>query len=191
MKKIALFSMSAVLAVASIGCSSDSHTNTNTNTNTRANANVTTTNTNANNTAYVVNTNNMETGTINSNANYNANITRAEYDKDKDRWSQEAKRTGGNIGSGVNDGWLWTKTRTALMTTNDLRDSTINVDVNNEIITLNGTVANAAQKAKAGEVANGIEGKKSVVNNLKVSASDSLTNQATSGGTTNTNANKR
>jgi hypothetical protein len=189
MKKITLFSLTAVLAAASIGCSTATNTNTNTSTNARVNTNVAASS-NANSTIVVTNTNNMETGRLNSNSsvNYNANITRAEYDRDKDRWSEEAKRTGGNVGSGINDGWLWTKTRAALLATDDLRESTINVDVNNEVITLNGTVATAAQKAKAGQVANGIEGKKSVVNNLKVSAGDSMTNQATTDSGT---ANKR
>jgi hypothetical protein len=152
---------------------------------------------NSANTAVVVNTNNMETGAMNSNTaasgNYNANITRADYDRDKDRYANEAKQAGRTIGSGVNDGWLWTKTRAALATTNDLRDSTINVDVNNDVVTLTGTVGSAAQKTQAETVAKGIEGVKSVTNNLKVQAGDSLTNQAVgTNTTTNTaNANKR
>ena len=192
MKKITLFSMTAVLAVASIGCTPA--TNTNTNTTVRTNANTVTT---ANsNTAVVVNTNNMETGTMNSNTaaggNYNANITRADYDRDKDRYAQEAKAAGRTVGSGVNDGWLWTKTRAALATTADLRDSTINVDVSNDVVTLTGTVANKAQSDKAAAVAKGIDGVKSVTNNLKVAAGDSLTNQMTDGQkSTGTNTNRR
>ena len=190
MKKFTLFSIVAIFAMALVGCSPAANT-TNTATNARANTNAAMNNAN---TIVVVNTNNMETGTMNSNtsANYNANMTRADYDKDKDRWAQEAKRTGGTIGSGVNDGWLWTKTRAALMTTNDLRESTINVDVNNDVVTLNGTVASKAQSDKAASVAKGIEGVKSVTNNLKVQAGDSMTNQATSDGTKTgtTNANK-
>lgn len=194
MKKISLFSMSAVLAIASIGCSTATNTNTNTSTNARVNTNVAASS-NANSTIVVTNTNNMETGTMNTNTttgNYNANITRAEYDKEKDRYAQEAKSAGRTIGSGVNDGWLWTKTRASLATTADLRDSTINVDVSNDVVTLTGTVANAAQKAKAEQVAKAIEGVKSVTNNLKVSAGDSLTNQMTDGEkSTGTNTNKK
>jgi len=52
----------------------------------------------------------------------------------------------------------------------DLRDSTINVDVENEVVTLSGTVANAAQKRKAQEVARGIEGTKNVRSQLTISA---------------------
>src|SRR3712207_8288476 len=54
---------------------------------------------------------------------------------------------------------IWVKTRSALMTTNDLRESTINVDVVNDVVTLKGSVANAAQKTKAEQVAKGIEGR--------------------------------
>jgi len=109
---------------------------------------------------------------VNTNANrraVNANISREEYEKDKESFSEEAKRLGRSIGTGTNDGWLWTKTRAVLATTDDLRDSTINVDVDNAVATLSGTVATAAQKNKAGQVAKSVEGVKSVKNNLTVS----------------------
>jgi hyperosmotically inducible protein len=57
-----------------------------------------------------------------------------------------------------------------LAAADDLRDSTINVDVNNDVVTLNGTVASAAQKTKAETVAKAVEGVKSVKNLLKVAA---------------------
>ncbi len=78
---------------------------------------------------------------------------------------------GRKIGAGANDGWLWTKTRAALAAEDDLRDSTINVDVENEVVTLSGTVASAVQKRKAEEVARGVEGPKNVRNQLTISAS--------------------
>ena len=133
------------------------------------------TNTNANirnansNTAVLVNA----TATPASNT-ANSNITREEYDKN--RANYEKDKGSSTIGQGVNDSWIWFKTRTALLTTSDLRDSTINVDVVNDVITLRGTVATAAQKTKAEQVANGIEGKKSVKNELKVAPNDSVTN---------------
>ena len=130
-----------------------------------------------------------ETANYNTNANANANraananvavasatpsprrgLTREEYERDKDRYSREAKEAGRSIGSGLNDGWLWVKTRFDLAAADDLRDSTINVDVNNDVVTLSGTVANAAQKARAEAVAKSVEGVKSVKNMLKVTA---------------------
>lgn len=125
--------------------------------------------------------NNANTGAIVVNANANtatnrwhANVTREEYEKNKSDYEKE--KGSSTIGQGANDMWLWVKTRASLMTTNDLRESTINVDVVNDVVTLKGTVATAAQKAKAEEVAKGIEGVKSVKNELKVAANDSMTN---------------
>ncbi len=176
------------LAALSAACGDTANTNT-----------ATTANTAASNVAVVVNNNNNTNtstiSTINSNSRtYNANISRADYDRDKDRYSAEAKEAGSTIGQGAEDGWLWTKTRSALLTTDDLRESTINVDVNNNIVTLKGTVANAAQKTKAVQVAKAIDGVKSVKDELKVSAGDSMMN--TNMGNVNrnpamTNANRR
>lgn len=148
------------LIVLAMGCETATNTNTNTNvavSNANTNANV---NANAN-------------ANLNTNANrraVNANISREEYEKGKESFSEEAKRLGRTIGTGTNDGWLWTKTRAVLATTDDLRDSTINVDVNNAVVTLSGTVATPAQKNKAAQVAKGVEGVKGVKNNLVVSA---------------------
>jgi osmotically-inducible protein OsmY len=158
-----------VLVLVMNGCGSTA-VNTNANTNVR-NAN--------SNTAVLVNA----TATpANTNA-ANANVTRDEYDRNRANY---VKQNGSStIGQGVNDSWLWFKTRTALMTTADLRDSTINVDAVNDVITLKGTVATAAQKTKAEQVAKGIDGVKSVKNELKVAPNDSVTN--TSSGNSNTN----
>lgn len=97
------------------------------------------------------------------------NLSREDFEKTKDRFEKEARELGRKVGNGSDDLWLWTKTRSALAYTEDLRDSTINVDVDNNIVTLSGTVANDAQKAKAEEIARSIEGVKSVTSNLQVS----------------------
>jgi hypothetical protein len=154
------FIAGVTLIVLAIGCETATNTNTNTNvavSNANTNANLNT-NTNAN---------------MNTNANrrtVNANISREEYEKGKESFAEEAKRLGRTIGTGANDGWLWTKTRAVLATTDDLRDSTINVDVDNAVVTLSGTVATQAQKTKSAQVAKSVEGVKSVKNSLVVSA---------------------
>jgi hypothetical protein len=113
----------------------------------------------------------------NNNANDNTNTrrapTREEYERDKDRYNREAKQSGSKVGTGLNDGWLWVKTRFDLAAVDDLRDSTINVDVDNEVVTLTGTVASAAQKAKAEQTAKAVEGVKGVKDMLKVVANTS------------------
>src|SRR5687767_2113032 len=125
---------------------------------------------------------------VNSNANTNrwsnTNVTREEYDKSRAEYERD--KGSSTIGSGANDSWLWFKTRAALLTTSDLRESTINVDVVNDVVTLKGTVATAAQKTKAEQVAKDIDGVKSVKNELKVAPSDSVTNMSG-----NSNTNKR
>jgi len=160
MKKLATLIALAALAA---GCSSADNSNM------AANGNKAVVN-NANNTNTAnMNTANMNTANANSRT-YNANISEADYERDKARYTGEAKEAGDTIGSGLKDGWLWTKTKGALAAVDDLRDSTINVDVENGVIALRGTVASPAQKAAAMKAANGIEGKTSVKDMLKVSA---------------------
>jgi len=168
----------AALSAAALisGCGS---TTTNSN-NSRANVTNLGTN-NANVGAVVVNAN------ANTNANRwsNTNVTREDYDKN--RADYEREKGSSTIGSGANDSWLWFKTRAALLTTSDLRESTVNVDVVNDVVTLKGTVGTAAEKTKAEQVAKGIDGVKSVKNELKVAPNDSMTNTSTN---SNSNAKK-
>ena len=147
---------------------------------TRANANVMNANSNV---AVLVNNN---SAMANTNRWSNTNVTREEYDKN--RADYEKEKGSSTIGTGANDSWIWFKTRAALLTTSDLRESTINVDVVNDVTTLKGTVATAAEKTKAEQVAKGIDGVKSVKNELKVAPNDSMTN--TSSNSTNSNAKK-
>ena len=137
------------------------------------------------------NTANDNRAAVNANANANATATvaptstpvttandnrraptRAEYEANKERYNREAKESGRTVGTGLNDGWLWVKARFDLAAADDLRDSTINVDVDKGVVTLTGTVANAAQKAKAETVAKSVEGVTGVKNQLKVQAAN-------------------
>ena len=166
MKKLATLIMLAALAA---GCSSATNTNT-----ASGNGNTTATiNNNINN----ANAANANANTANANRrDYNVNISQADYDRDKARYGREAKEAGDTIGSGLKDGYLWVKAKGALAGVDDLRDSTINVDVNDEVITLRGTVASAAQKAAAVKAANSIDGKKSVKDELKIAADGGAAN---------------
>ncbi len=169
--KIAGIITTAALALFLSACNKTANENANA----RANAN---TNANANTAVAKANTN------ANANTNTRRAPTREEYEKNKETYSQEAKRLGRKIGTGLDDGWLWVKARFDLAAADDLRDSTINVDVDNAMVTLSGTVATAEQKAKAGTIAKAVEGVKGVKNLLKV-APNANTNAA------NTNANQK
>lgn len=155
--KLVGFIVTIALVALLTGCNQT----TNENANTRANANT-------------------NTVVANQNANANSNtkraLTREEYEKNKERYAKEAKGSGRTVGTGINDSWLWTKTRFDLATADDLRDSTINVDVSNAVVTLSGSVATAEQKTKAEAVAKAVEGVKGVKNMLTVAANTANSN---------------
>ncbi len=178
MKKFVISGIVAVMATAMIGCET-APTNTS---NVKVNGNTV-----ANNTAVVVNNNanvGMNTG------NTNRELTRDDFDRDKARYESEAKETGSKFGTGANDLWLLTKTRAAFLATDDLRESTINVDVDNAVVTLRGSVGSAAQKTAAVNVAKDIDGVTRVNDQLKVQPGDSMTNMSGSNTRTNTNTNR-
>jgi hypothetical protein len=153
------------------------------------NANTNNSNANANHAASPT-----PTAVANANTNTRTAPTREEYDRDKERRDrearEEARRSGRTVGSGLNDGWLWVKTRFDLAAEDDLRDSTINVDVDNGVVTLTGTVASAAQKTRAEQSVKAIDGVKSVKNQLKVSAGNANANANANANTRRGNANR-
>ena len=162
----------AALCLAVAACGSDTNTNTNTNT---ANANRATATPTATATpagsAY--------------NRNYNS---KEDYGKDAANYRAEAKNKNESIGQGLEDGWIHLKVRAALAAVDDLRDSTINVDVDNNVVTLRGSVANAASKKAAEDAAKKVDGVKSVSNKLEIKA-DASSNANTK--SANANANKK
>jgi len=183
--KTKLMASAAIAAASLLAACGGTATNTNTNTN-HSNSVTNLGTNNANSNMYLANTN----ANSNSNSNkWNSNISREEYEKNRGEYEKN-RGSSESVGSSVEDSWLWFKTKSALMTTSDLRDSTINVDVQNGVITLNGSVASAAEKTKAKQVADGIEGKKSVVDKLKVAPNDSMTNTSSGNSKANINAKK-
>jgi HSP20 family molecular chaperone IbpA len=140
---------------------------------------------------------------VNVNANSNANANRAtptpapttagpnwntnreDFNKNANNYRAEAKNKGESIGESIEDGWIHFKVRAALAAVDDLRDSTINVDVDKNVVTLRGTVPGADHKKKAEDAAKKVEGVKSVTNKLEVKADANKNANAT------TNANKK
>ena len=169
MKRLTVLCAGVTLALLMFGCGSDTTNNAG---GTNSNAVVVNNNTTRNTTM-----NNNTGGNTNTGA-YNANISQEDYNKQKDTFGQKAKDLGDKVGSGLTDGWLWVKTRGALLAADDLEESGINVDVNNGVITLRGTVPNADQVKKADAAAKGVSGNKGVQNQLKVGASGGNANAA-------------
>ena len=158
----------AALCLVAAGCGSDTNTNT-ANANRAANANAT-----ATPTATATPAGSAYNRNYNSRTEFNAN-----------GYIAEAKNAGATIGQGAEDGWIHFKVRAALAAVDDLRDSTINVDVDNNVVTLRGSVGNAASKKAAEDAAKKVDGVKSVSNKLEIKADGS------SNKTGNTNANKK
>ena len=153
-KTLLALAAGAALALAA-ACGGGENANENANANRAANANA---NANAN-------------ATANANANANArnwNMSREEYNKNENSYRAEAKNRGETIGQDIEDGWIHFKVRGALALVNDLRDSTINVDVDKKVVTLRGSVASADQKKKAEDAAKKVDGVARVVNKLEV-----------------------
>lgn len=170
-RRITGFIAVAALAALLAGCDNTANQNATANRNVNANATAT------------------ATPTPVTSANTNRAPTRAEYEANKERYNREAKESGRKVGTGANDTWLWIKTRFDLAAADDLRDSTINVDVDNDVVTLSGTVASAAQKTRAEAVAKSVEGVKSVRNQLKVQANTNANANANANANRNANRN--
>jgi hyperosmotically inducible protein len=87
-------------------------------------------------------------------------------DKAEDKTASAVKTTG----RAIDDGWIKSKIYAQYMAdwNTVLNDSDIDVDVQNNVVTLNGTVKSAEAKAKAVSTAKATDGVKSVVDNLRV-----------------------
>jgi hyperosmotically inducible protein len=87
-------------------------------------------------------------------------------EKAADKTVSVTKRTG----RAIDDGWIKSKIYAQYLAdwNTVLDDSDIDIDVDNNVVTLNGTVKSAAAKAKAVATAKATDGVKSVRDNLKV-----------------------
>ncbi|HEY0429441.1 MAG TPA: BON domain-containing protein [Pyrinomonadaceae bacterium] len=166
MRRLIILTLVAATAAIFAGCETTAPNTNNARNNTNNNMN-------ANNITVVNNNGNANTGTMNSNANSNKTLTKEDYEKNKETYSTQAKGLGSKIGQGAEDGWLWTKVRADLLGTSGLTSTGINVDVNNAVVTLRGTIPDKAQSDKAASVAKSVSGVKDVKNTLKVEASSS------------------
>ena len=70
----------------------------------------------------------------------------------------------------VSDSWITSKTKIALFSDDRVKGRQVNVDTKDGVVHLKGHVDSAEAKTAAGEVARGIEGVRSVQNDLMVGA---------------------
>jgi osmotically-inducible protein OsmY len=80
----------------------------------------------------------------------------------------KTKDVAGTTGETITDAWITTEIKTDFINEDTLKGSDINVDTDNHVVTLKGTVATPAGKARAEQIAKTTKGVKSVVNTLTV-----------------------
>jgi hyperosmotically inducible protein len=100
-------------------------------------------------------------------ANKAADKTAAAAENAADKVADATKK----VGEKIDDAAITAKVKTALMAEPGLRSLAIDVDTRDNIVTLNGTVNSAESKVKAMQVAQSVEGVKSVADNLVIKSS--------------------
>ena len=98
-------------------------------------------------------------------------VARSEYTDDMARETREkAKAKGDKIGNSIEDAWIHTKVVAKLMGDSQTPARKINVDVDNNVVTLRGNVESSVAREEAERIARGTDGVKRVINLLKVTA---------------------
>jgi osmotically-inducible protein OsmY len=82
--------------------------------------------------------------------------------------ADKTKQAGRDAGNAINDAWLTAKVKAQYWGDDALDGSDIDVDTNNNVVTLNGTVPTAAAREHAMKVARATEGVTKVVDNLTI-----------------------
>jgi hyperosmotically inducible periplasmic protein len=92
-------------------------------------------------------------------------------DKTKEGAGKVADKTKDGLsktGEVITDGWITTRVKSKFVGEDLLKDSDINVDTNNHVVTLTGTVMSAAARARAVAEAKEVEGVHQVVDRLTI-----------------------
>jgi len=114
-------------------------------------------------------------GTIKEKSKEGAEKTKEGAEKVGEKTKEGAEKVGDKTKAGVSkageeitDGWITSRVHSKFVGENLLKDSDINVDTNDHVVTLKGTVMSAAAKARAETEAKEVEGVRRVVNQLTI-----------------------
>ena len=98
-----------------------------------------------------------------------ATVKGAEKTKDAAvKVGEKTKDVAATTGEVITDAWITTKLKADFVNEDTLKGSDINVDTNNHVVTLKGTVVSAAGKARAAEIAKTTKGVNRVINTLTI-----------------------
>ncbi|MEP6917509.1 MAG: BON domain-containing protein [Acidobacteriota bacterium] len=92
-------------------------------------------------------------------------------DKTKDaavKAADKTKAAGSATGEAITDAWVTTKLKADFVDEELLKGSNINVDTNNHVVTLKGTVKSVAGKNRAADIAKKTKGVQSIVNMITI-----------------------
>jgi osmotically-inducible protein OsmY len=99
-------------------------------------------------------------------------MTRSQYTTEMARTEVERARAHKEtVGGSLDDAWIHAKIVAQLIGDKDTPERKINVDVNQNVVTLRGTVDSASQKEEAERIAKETDGVKRVINQLRVAKS--------------------
>lgn len=88
--------------------------------------------------------------------------------KTMDKAVDKTKSGASKVGEVVTDAWITTALHTKFVDEDTLKGSDINVDTNNHVVTLKGTVTSAAGRARAVEIAKTTKGVSRVIDTLTI-----------------------
>jgi len=98
-----------------------------------------------------------------------ATVKGAEKTKDAAvKVGEKTKDVAATTGEVITDAWITTKLKADFVNEDTLKGSDINVDTNNHVVTLKGTVISLAGKSRAEEIAKTTKGVNRVINTLTV-----------------------
>jgi osmotically-inducible protein OsmY len=92
-------------------------------------------------------------------------------DRSAEQVAAATDRATAKAAAAVDDSVITTKVKTAVLAEPGLKSLQIDVDTKNGVVTLSGTVDNAAMKDRAYQIAQNVTGVRSVVDNLAVKTS--------------------
>lgn len=96
--------------------------------------------------------------------------------------TQDVKDAAKKTGNAISDSWITLKVHSQFIPEDALSDSDIDVDTKSGVVTLNGTVASEAGRAKAIAIAKATDGVNSVADNLKVAPAADMSASAKAAG---------
>jgi hyperosmotically inducible periplasmic protein len=97
-----------------------------------------------------------------------AQATKDKIENSMEQTKDKAKNTTETAKVAISDSWITSKTKIALFADERVKGTQVSVDTKNCVMHLRGKVDSGEAKAAAAEIATGIEGAKSVKNDLQV-----------------------